>query len=306
MKVFITAMILLLSCSSPLLAQDQNCLIGAFITDRPTIADIDKFQRSFGKSPALVLVFVDWGNFIDKKVLEDVYARGSKAVVTWEPWFALQKKGINPDELLSGKYDAYVSDFARQMKELNAEVFVRFGHEMNSNWYPWGEGFGADKYVSIARYIHQIFQNVGAVNVRWIFAVNWEDVPKVNGFEKYYPGDTYVDYIGIDGYNWGSTQSWSRWQSFREIFRPVHAKIIKTYQKPILISEFSSAGKGGDKAAWIRDALGEMKGMERVSGFILFNQDKEVDWAFVPGSPAGKQLKKQLKDVHFRGGDHGN
>lgn len=88
--------------------------------------------------------------------------------------------------------------------------------------------------------------------------------------------------------------------SFKDIFFERYLDVTTRFKKPILISEFSSTGSGGNKAKWIREAMGTIKNMPQVKGFVLFNVDKEVDWSFTINSISGKELKRQLKDAHFK------
>jgi len=278
------------------------CLTGAFIGDVPGKTDIEGFEKDYGKKPYIVMVFIDWGRLIEGRVIDDVYSRNCVLMVTWEPWDAVNKKGIGYNKLIAGNYDDYIRQFAGQLRRIKKPVYLRFAHEMNGNWYPWsGVEIGKDAYTNMYRRVKDIFDKEKADNVRWVFSVNWEDVPKEdNHFTAYYPGDGYVDYVGIDGYNWGTTQNWSHWISFRRIFNKVYEEVISTYQKPVLISEFGCASKGGNKARWIKHAMENIKDMPGVKGFVLFNRDKEANWEFQPGEPAGKELKRQLRDKYFK------
>lgn len=283
-------------------ASASYCLTGAFLEDMPTARDIENFRSQYGKKPFLTMVFVDWDNFVAKSVIRDVYSAECILFVTWEPWNALSREGINYERLLKGDYDAYIKRFAGELKSIEKTVFLRFAHEMNGNWYPWsGVRIGRDKYIACYRYVKDIFDTQGVVNVKWVFSVNWEDVPKEkNNFLLYYPGDNYVAYVGIDGYNWGTTKAWSRWMTFRGIFARRYKEIINDIHKPVIITEFGSASKGGDKAVWIRDAMAEIKRMREIKAFVLFNVDKETDWRFPASSRAGRELKKVLADEYFR------
>ncbi|UCB57025.1 MAG: hypothetical protein JSV30_00040 [Candidatus Omnitrophota bacterium] len=260
-----------------------------------------RFKASYGKKPYLVMVFVDWGRFINEEIVKDVYSQNCVLCLTWEPQEAEQRKGIDYDKILSGGYDQYIRSFAGKLKAVEGEVFLRFAHEMNGDWYPWsGIKIGRDKFKAIYRYVKDIFDSEGAENVKWVFSINWQNVPAQNDYKLYYPGPSYVDYIGIDGYNWGNTQDWSRWMSFRDIFLKTCREVSSRFNKPILISEFSSASSGGDKAKWIKEAMKTIKSMKKVRGFILFNVNKETDWHFPAASAAGKELKEQLKDSYFK------
>lgn len=302
MKVFYRVLLLgLLLISFNGYAHDLCCFTGAFISDLPLKEDIIQFKNDYGKSPNFILTFIDWGNFLNNKVIEDVYSQKSILMVTWEPWQATSKQGIDFDQLLAGKYDSYIKDFSLSLKKIEKVVFLRFAHEMNGDWYPWsGSKLGKDKYIKVYRYVRDIFNQQQVSNVKWVFAVNWQDVPKENNhFTLYYPGDDYVDAWGIDGYNWGNSQTWSHWMSFEDIFSNVYKEISQNFNKRIFISEFGCASSGGDKALWIKEAIASLKNMPAVGGFILFNLNKEVDWRFPIEDDCGQELKRQLQDEYF-------
>lgn len=306
MKRFCTVLPVLLagfllgSCGRP---EGSGCLTGAFIADRPTAAAIDEFQRDYGKKPFLVMTFLDWGKFPDDAVIRDVYGRGCTLVVTWEPWHAEQKAGIDYTGLLRGREDEYIRAFAEKLKAIGQPVFLRFAHEMNGDWYPWSAAkLGAARYQGVFRRVRRVFDQAGVSNVWWIFSVNAENVPAGNDPAFCYPGDRFVDYVGLDGYNWGTTQTWSQWRSFVEIFSKSYSETVRNHKKPVIVTEFASASKGGDKAAWIADAFKSVKRMPKIKGLVLFNIDKEADWKCPPGTASGREVSAGFSGSYFR--DH--
>ncbi|MFH1395240.1 MAG: glycosyl hydrolase [Candidatus Omnitrophota bacterium] len=281
----------------------NNCFTGAFISDKPSGKDIREFKKDYGKKPFIVLVFVDWEQFVPDEVINDVYKEDCVLMVTWEPWKAQKKTGINYKELLEGKYDPYINEFAEKIKNIKKPVFLRFAHEMNGNWYPWsGTKISKELYIKMYRYVHKLCKKAGANNVKWIFSINAEDVPKEknNYFLNYYPGNRYVDYVGIDGYNWGNTYSWSKWTAFKDIFKKPYKEITAKIHKPVIIAEFSSADTGGDKGVWIKEAMQEIRRLRRVKAFVLFNVNKEAKWQFDAAAASGEALKKQLAGTYFK------
>lgn len=279
-----------------------RCFTGAFIADEPAKSDVAQFGREYGKKPFLVMVFVDWGKFVDEEVVRGAYSENSLLFVTLEPWRADEKAGIDYDKLLAGGYDGYIDEFAEKMKGIPRPVLIRFAHEMNGNWYPWsGVKIGRDKYIAVYRYVKNRFDKAGAENMRWVFSVNAEDVPAENNyFMMYYPGEKYADYIGIDGYNWGNTRAGAGWRSFADIFARRYGEITLETGKPVMITEFGSASGGGDKAEWIENAMSDIKKMKKIKAFVIFNVDKEADWSFPPHTECGKALKKALEDPYFK------
>ena len=68
-------------------------------------------------------------------------------------------------------------------------------------------------------------------------------------FGDYFPGTEEVDWVGLDGYNWGTNREWSGWQSFREIFSEAYDLLTQLApEKPFMIAEVGCAEEGGDKA----------------------------------------------------------
>jgi beta-mannanase len=122
-------------------------------------------------------------------------------------------------------------------------------------------------------------RHLWARRVRWVWSPNVESDSSVP-FRKVYPGDAHVDWLGIDGYNWGTTQSWSSWTGLAEVFRLSYGKLVDLTDKPIMIAETASTELGGDKAAWIRQGFLDevLFRLPRVRAIIWFHEDKETDW----------------------------
>ena len=145
---------------------------------------------------------------------------------------------------------------------------------MNGNWDVWDGTVGnnsAAKFVTSWKRVHDIF--AGISNVKFALAYNSDSVPNITGnqFDDYYPGDGYVDYVGVDGFNFGNP-----WQSFQSIFSTALSKLA-SYHKPVYIFSISSA-PGTGKASWITNAFGVEVKKYPIVGWIWFNQNKEMDW----------------------------
>ena len=107
---------------------------------------------------------------------------------------------------------------------------------------PWSEqtnGNSAGQYVLAWKHVHDIFTSVGATNVTWVWCINVEGSGETS-MSELYPGDSYVDWIGMDGYNWGGTSGHS-WQSFTSVFSQTYTDIQSLApSKPIIIAETAS------------------------------------------------------------------
>jgi hypothetical protein len=206
------------------------------------------------------------------------WASESIPVSTSEPKFQLS-------DILAGTYDSYIKQWAASAKAWGHPFFLRFDWEMNGNWFPWSEsanGNSAGQYVAAWRHVHDLFQAVGATNATWVWCPNVDPSNTLSPLSGLYPGDAYVDWTCLDGYNWGGTA----WETFNGTFATTYEQLVSSIAstKPVVIGEVSSTEKGGSKAAWITDALGTQlpENYPRVSAFLWFNksgaQAGGMDW----------------------------
>jgi beta-mannanase len=174
---------------------------------------------------------------------------------------------------------------------------------MNGNWYVWdgyhnGQSSGPAKYIAAWKHIHNIFNSASATNVKWVWSPNHTSTPDEswNQAVNYYPGDDYVDWIGIDGYNWGQ----GSWQTFAQIFSSAYAT-FESYGKPLMISEFACAtDESYRKADWITDAFSKIENTySKIRIFVWFNQNKERDWRISSSSSASNAFKNAVSDTYF-------
>ena len=250
-----------------------------------TPAELNAFQATSGKSPAIVMDYSDWAhrpNF-PTDFATSVTSRGAQPMITWEPWDnskgSVNQPAYRLSRITAGAYDAQIRRWATQVRAWNNPLYLRFGHEMNGNWYSWDEGVNGNKagdYVKAYRHVHDIFKSVGVTNVSWVWSPNvvYNGSTSLKGL---YPGDAYVDWTALDGYNWGTTNGHS-WQTFASVFNKSIAQVKATSNKPFMIGEVGSAAKGGNKAAWISDMFTQLALRPDIRAFIWFNYNKETDW----------------------------
>jgi beta-mannanase len=223
-------------------------------------------------------------------------------------------------EIIDGDYDAYFQSWAQETKAFGEPVWICFDGEMNGDWHNGSgaangggtfDGYGdptkpdgPERFVDAWRHVHDIFAAAGADNVAWVWSVNQEDWPSEywNRFENYYPGDAYVDWLGVDGYNWGG----SDWRSFTQVFDEALGRLRGiTTERPVIIAEFASAHRDGAKSEWITDAFNRLKtNYPFVDAVIWFDLYKERDWRI--GSDGPWAARDALSDAYFESaGDPG-
>ena len=232
-----------------------NALYGGSWGDAPWDATTwDRFESNAGKKVSIVHwgVGPPWAQDFNYWIptFELVRSRGDLSLVS------MNSGSVPLRDIASGLYDSSLATWAQQAKAYGHPFFLRWDWEMNGSWFLWGttstnQNTPAD-YVAAWRHMHDIFQQAGATNVTWVWCVNAEFTGSVP-LEQLYPGEGYVDWTAIDGYN-QSSSTW--WQSFATIFSATYSHLLQLApSKPIMVAETSSREVGGSKANWITDAL---------------------------------------------------
>ncbi len=240
---------------------------------------LDNYATMVGRKPSIFLVFRNMGGpMLYSSEIANLRNRGETPMVTLEPYISGGVASFA--DIAAGKYDGYFKKEADAIRGLGMTVMVRFAHEMNllsSDWAAGKLGNTAAGYAEAWRHIVTVFRTEGANNVKWVWAPNVDYGGRP--FNQFYPGDEWVDYTALDGYNWG-TSSGGSWQTFSKIFLSSYATITQLSSKPVIITETAASETGGNKAAWIEETYFETipQKMPRVAGVIWFNDNKERDW----------------------------
>jgi hypothetical protein len=279
------------------------------------MTDVRALEAWQGKKNAVVLLFTDWTsttkvtNNLFSQQLPNIWNNGNVPLVTWEPFTGGNTPPDVEVRIAAGQYDAYIKTWAGRMKTFLAgpdgtigtpddrRAYLRLGHEMNGNWYPWSAAVGANtpaNYIAMWRHVVTLFDELGLGPevLQWIWSVNNDDV---GGFaaESYFPGDAFVDWVAIDGYNWGASETWSSWQSPPQLYDGMLTRIRAITQKPVALTEFASTTSGGSvalKSQWITDLFSYVAA-RNIQMVAWFNEDKETDWAFFGGASGDTQFK---------------
>lgn len=284
-------------------------MVGAWLGDWPSDENglIDAFEEDTGYAPDYVDVFLDWKTPYANvsHTVEHISAKGGLAMLTWEPRDYTHAQIINgkaTTTLRDGRtvpLDAYLAEFADGLCETTEKtrepVLIRTLHEMNGDWYPWGIGYklgdqspnSDDSFKRAWIKVHDIFEERCPDKARFVYTINHFSGGGTS-FMGGYPGDAYVDMIGLDGYNWGSRAPWG-WQSFSKIFTDAYCAVTAQTEKPIIVAEMAASESGGDKAAWLRSTYqAPVDGQfPQIQGLTYFHEAKfeieingEMDWAY--------------------------
>ncbi len=253
-----------------------------------TGASLDEFSQMVGVKPTIAMWYQDWDEHWSTALLNPRFTtptteRGAVPMVTWEPFLSAERVTDQPAyalaKIAAGRYDGYVWRAARETAAYKKPVFIRLAPEMNGSWSSWGAGVDGNtpqSFIAMWRHVVSIFRLAGATNARWVWSPNVHGTSAAR-FQPYYPGDSWVDDVGLDGYNDGSLLG--RWRSFSGVFLASYSELASLTAKPMLIAETASAETGGSKAAWIESIPAVIAStMPRVRALIWFDRDKETDW----------------------------
>ncbi|HET7325153.1 MAG TPA: glycosyl hydrolase [Halococcus sp.] len=275
------------------------------------------FTEWLNEPPALAMSFVDgltsprWiSEFITTR-MTPAWEAGCVPLVTWLPLAATENGSSEhiASDIAAGEYDSLIENWAAQLSNwavadeqgetLGRRFYFRPAHEMNGNWFPWSAAASvstADDYVAMWQRIHDIFARTALdeTTIQWMWAPNADEVGGIQA-EAYYPGDAYVDWVGLDGFNFGGTQWYSEWRTPEDVFLDMLRRMRNLTDKPAALTEFASssyrdgASRPAAKAAWIEDAFAFV-GDHDIRMTCWFNVEKsgadEADWA-VFGSQRG-------------------
>jgi beta-mannanase len=162
---------------------------------------------------------------------------------------------------------------------------------MNGNWYPWSLNSTPNEYIMAWHHIHNIFSNksLDSTRLQWVWSVNYADFGNYTA-ENYWVGDNYVDWLGIDGYNFGGGSHGDAWVWPNEIFDKMIARVMNlSSTKPLSINEY---GTTSIRARNVSNIQLKTEWLNRFCDYIsnsqmkmasYFNIDYETDWAIFGG-----------------------
>jgi hypothetical protein len=280
---------------------------------------VTKFEEGAHKKVSMVNFFQPFANCnpgcsfysFPSGPLENIRTHGSIPVLSWSSQSIPSTKS-EPDfqlsDVISGRYDAYIREFATKAKAWGHPFMLRFNWEMNGKWFPWHEGVNGNQpgeFVKSWRHVHDIFTEVGATNVTWVWCPNVE-YSGSTAFSEVYPGDAYVDWTGLDGYNRGTNPvAPEGWKTFSQVYRSSYSAITGTIaaSKPMMIGEVASSEDGGSKSAWLKDMLSRIPTeYTKIRALLYFDKyDSSMDWPLETSTSALSAFAEGVQNPAYVG-----
>jgi hypothetical protein len=225
-------------------------------------------------------------------------------------------------DFIDGVHDADLRQWARDAKATGVPILAQFGVEVNGCWFSWNgkwhggsqtNGYrdpnypdGPERFRDAYRHIVELFRDEGADNITWFFHVNYNNSPgdDWNGFANYYPGDDYIDWIGVSVY--GAQEAGEAWATFDEHLQPIYQAILETpaisSTKPIAVLEMGVVEEHatGIKSEWIKEALETIGAgtYPRLKGISWWqerwtNSDGSISDLRINSSPAAEEAYRE-------------
>ena len=261
---------------------------------------LDPREAWLGIEHAVVGIFLDMGHPPEEverltySVIDAVWERGHVPHIFWQPFLPDREETslqIN-SEIAAGEHDDTIeawagalANWAMREDDPDRRLYLNLAPEFNGDWSPWSPALGNDDeedFVAMWQRIHDTVHETGldSSHVQWIWTL--DNATRGVDREACYPGDDYIDWAGVHGYNWSA---WGSWLTPQEVYGSTISTIYNITDAPIAITEFATSSEteeGGNdpgrKDTWITDAYAFLRD-ERVSMTLYFDFVKETDWA---------------------------
>lgn len=253
-----------------------------------SMAGVDDFAAKIGKRPNIVEYYSGWGDEYDVQGVRNAWASGALPFIAWEPYKTPLK------DIAAGKYDDYVKRYAAAVRNTNIPVAISFAHEFNGTWYDWGtKTTTAAEFVAAYTHLHDVFTSLGVGQVIWVWSPNSINPVPTVALKPYYPGDNYVDWVGIVAYYTHLEAG-----TFDTLYTPTLNQVRTFTQKPWIIAETGSE-PGARKPSDIYNLAANVMKRPDCLGFIWFNLNKEVDWRIESDPQSQNAFKQAVGDGRY-------
>jgi len=252
-----------------------------------------QFEQMIHKKVSIAHYYIGWEALSNSQLISQfdiLRSHGWEPMLNVNPYYFSQCPATKLPlykAIAAGKCDDFLHRAGANLHKVKQPFYLLFAWEMNNQQNEWSvpyTGSSSDDFIAAWRHIYTIFKQEKATKVIWVFCPNVPDNASVP-YKKLYPGNKFVDWIGLDGYNWGTSQSWSQWASFAGVFTSSYQHLTNIApNKPLMIAEVNTTDQGGDKAAWYTDMLTQQipYKFHKVNAVVIFNEDRSnqehVNW----------------------------
>ena len=323
--------------SAPLELPEEGAYVGAYVvagpwSDEVSVENIKNFEELINKKLSWVYFSNNWLdgqiNFPKENVLKAMSANVIP-YIRLMPWSEYTDGSADPiftmDVLLSDRFNEDLRAWAREAALLDTHYIIEFGPEVNGSWFPWNGKWnganqmsygdpslpdGPERFRDVFRKIISLFREEGLHNVTWVWHVDtaWSPHARWNDASNYYPGDEYIDWIGLSVF--GAQLPNHEWLDFFRKFRNFYPQIERIAEKkPIIISEFAvieDPNIPSRKADWISRALGLVEsGRYPIKAITYWNSegwlpDAAADFRITSSVQATEAFIERLREPFWK------
>jgi len=254
-------------------------LVGVRLPDSASGAPFARFeppsgQTYLGVSTHLITTGVDgWDQAAGIPTHPALYGRYTTPDGPFQPILdeVATRPGITPiihwnlpmsgGQITDGSHDAYLKAQAASAKAYGKPVFVRLDWEMNGSW---SKGYAPpnttpDQFIASWNHVVAVFRAAGVVNVAWVWCPNAGDYVDAAGTRYatalWYPGDSTVDWVGIDAYpQFGSDAAGNPPSGYTTGTDDLNAmaNFAQAHNKPLMLGEWAPNLPNPDVASAVK------------------------------------------------------
>ncbi|MCB9497336.1 MAG: hypothetical protein H6686_10675 [Fibrobacteria bacterium] len=261
--------------------------------------------ESLGVRPGVASWYQSWGDGSEHEFKDEAVTKAHRAgllpMVTWEPWLSAFRHGavLDPESSLvtvaEGRFDGFIRGWAREVVRSRRPILIRPMHELGNPWYGWSSPHGNAPDIQIAawRRIVDLFREEGARNAAFV----WTPFDGLDTLA--WPGREYVDWIGLDIFNYGTMAENGAWVGFRRLLEH-QLEPVKKYGKPVILAEVGTSSHGGSSTDWWRDMVRALAdgAFPEIRAVVVFDNPAwtsttgiPVDWGFTHSDGALRTMR---------------
>lgn len=267
--------------------------LGVYADGSPaSYSGVKAFTSATGTRPDVVMYYSGWFESFPLAFATTAADNGAVPLVQIDP------TDISVAAIAAGRYDGYLSAYAEAVRAYGHPVILSFGHEMNGPWYQWGYTHTSSaNFVAAWQHIVTLFRVLGVRNVTWLWTINIVNNTqdgRIPPPASWWPGSSYVNWVGIDGYYLESS-----WQ-FDPLFGPTIAQVRALTDDPILIAE-TGVTPAADQPAKIAGVFAGIH-LYGLLGFVYFDATNYQGLDFSLSGPAAVAAFRRGASTYTRPG----
>jgi len=275
---------------------------------REAVDDCTKYYpKHLGRNPAIFVLYDTPKLFLGFPTIESEPLADKEVIPYINAWPNFGARGslrLSLSEIAKGKHDKYIHNFAEGAKRYGKNhggVFMTTMEESNGYWYYWGQN---SNFIPAWRHIWQIFEDQGANQyATWVWEASSTEPHRrrpIHSPEMYYPGDKYVDWIGLSAFSKKGMDSDG--MVFEALVGNTYEAMRKNHpNKPIMQAEFGKS-QDGSQPRWLQNAYNSIKTMPGMKAAIYYDNITNVPGTYDDKTLSQKSLqtlKEIFKDPYF-------